>query len=93
MAVFNRNFNVGDLEDVVTRFKAGASADVADSMPSEDYVRLVRQIEGLDQAVAKIAPSNNAAETAAALEFILEGLHLNKRLNKDKVSGHVQYRG
>jgi magnesium chelatase subunit I len=93
MAVFNRNFNVGDLEDVVTRFKSGASADVADSMPSEDYVRLVRQIEGLDQAVSKIAPSRNPAETAAALEFILEGLHLNKRLNKDKVSGHVQYRG
>ena len=30
VAVFNRNFNVGDLEDVVTRFKAGASADVSD---------------------------------------------------------------
>jgi magnesium chelatase subunit I len=93
MAVFNRNFNVGDLEDVVTRFKAGASADVADSMPSEDYVRLARQIEGLDQAVAKIATDRSAAQSAAAVEFILEGLHLNKRLNKDKVSGHVQYRG
>jgi magnesium chelatase subunit I len=93
MAVFNRNYNAGDLEDVVTRFKAGASADVADSMPSEDYVRLVRQIEGLDQAVAKIAPDRNAAQSAAAVEFILEGLHLNKRLNKDRVSGHVQYRG
>jgi magnesium chelatase subunit I len=93
MAVFNRNYNVGDLEDVVTRFKAGASADVADSMPSEDYVRLVRQIEGLDQAVAKIASDRSAAQAAAAVEFILEGLHLNKRLNKDRVSGHVQYRG
>jgi magnesium chelatase subunit I len=93
VAVFNRNFNVGDLEDVVTRFKAGASADVADSMPSDDYARLTRQIEGLDKAVDKLAPSRKPAETAAAVEFILEGLHLNKRLNKDKVAGRVQYRG
>ena len=34
-----------------------------------------------------------APETAAAVEFILEGLHLNKRLNKDKVGGKSQYRG
>jgi magnesium chelatase subunit I len=93
MAVFNRNFNVGDLEDVVTRFKAGASADVSDTMPSEDYARLARQIDGLDQAAAKIAPSRDPAETAAAMEFILEGLHLNKRLNKDRVAGRSQYRG
>jgi magnesium chelatase subunit I len=93
VAVFNRNFNVGDLEDVVTRFKAGASADVADSMPSDDYARLTRQIEGLDKAVDKLAPNRKPAETAAAVEFILEGLHLNKRLNKDKVAGRVQYRG
>jgi magnesium chelatase subunit I len=93
MAVFNRNFNVSDLDDVVTRFKAGASADVSDLMPSEDYARLGRQIEGLERAAAKIAPSRDPAETAAAVEFILEGLHLNKRLNKDKVAGHIQYRG
>jgi magnesium chelatase subunit I len=31
--------------------------------------------------------------TASVVEFILEGLHLNKRLNKDKVGGKVQYRG
>jgi magnesium chelatase subunit I len=30
---------------------------------------------------------------AAAVEFVLEGLHLNKRLNKDAVSGQARYRG
>ena len=30
---------------------------------------------------------------ASAVEFVLEGLHLNKRLNKDKVRGRAQYRG
>jgi len=30
---------------------------------------------------------------ASAVEFVLEGLHLNKRLNKDKIGGRYQYRG
>lgn len=93
VAVFNRNFTVGELEDVITRFKAGANLEVSDSMPSSDYVRMTRQIEGLERALQKIAPDRNPAQTAAAVEFILEGLHLNKRLNKDRVSGRVQYRG
>ena len=28
-----------------------------------------------------------------AIEFVLEGLHLNKRLNKDRIGGRAQYRG
>jgi magnesium chelatase subunit I len=30
---------------------------------------------------------------ASAAEFVLEGLHLNKRLNRDKIAGRFQYRG
>ncbi len=30
---------------------------------------------------------------AAAVEFILEGLHVNKRLNKSKVEGKIVYQG
>ncbi|MGI8549662.1 MAG: magnesium chelatase [Dehalococcoidia bacterium] len=93
VAVFNRNFNVGELEDVVTRFKAGANVEVSDTMPSQDYLRLTRQVEGLDRAAQKIAGDRSPAQVAAAVEFILEGLHLNKRLNKDRVAGRVQYRG
>jgi magnesium chelatase subunit I len=93
VAVFNRNFNIGELEDVVTRFKSGYQLDVSDQMPSNEYVKVAKQIEGLDKAVTKVGATGNPALTAAAVEFILEGLHLNKRLNKDKVAGRVQYRG
>ncbi len=93
LAVFNRRCNVVDLEDVVARFKAGLSVEVSDVQPSKDYVKVVRQVEGLDRAVAKLQPGENVAAIAAAVEFILEGLHLNKRLNKDKVAGRAQYRG
>lgn len=93
VAVFNRHFNVVDLEEVVTKFKSGSSVEVADTLPSKDYVKIVKQVDGLDRAVAKLEPGENVALIAAAVEFVLEGLHLNKRLNKDKVSGKTQYRG
>ncbi|MGD9891646.1 MAG: magnesium chelatase [Dehalococcoidia bacterium] len=92
VAVFNRNFNVGELEEVVARFKSGISVEVSDSLPSAEYARIVRQVDGLDRAVQKLGGGSPAQE-AAAVEFVLEGLHLNKRLNKDRVSGKAQYRG
>ncbi|MCZ2109877.1 MAG: AAA family ATPase [Dehalococcoidia bacterium] len=93
VAVFNRHYNLGELEQVVNRFKSGVAVEVGDMVPSETYVKLAQQIEGLWPAVQKAGAGTNPAETAAAVEFILEGLHLNKRLNKDKVAGKAQYRG
>jgi magnesium chelatase subunit I len=93
VAVFNRYFNVVDLEDVVTRFKAGLATEVSDQMPSASYVQLMKSIDGMSAAVAKLNPGENPAQIASATEFILEGLHLNKRLNKDRVGGKAHYRG
>ena len=93
VAVFNRNLNVVDLEDIVTQFKAGLSVEVSDLLPSKEYVKMVKKIDGLDRAVAKLKPGENLAVIASAVEFVLEGLHLNKRLNKDKVGGRTKYRG
>ena len=93
LAVFNRYFSVSDFEDVVTRFKSGISTEVGDMMPSGNYDRVVKQVEGLSAHVAKVEPKASPAVQASIVEFILEGLHLNKRLNKDKVGGKLQYRG
>jgi magnesium chelatase subunit I len=93
VAVFNRTFNLGELEPPVNRFKAGLAVEVGDMTPSAQYARLAQQIEGLANAVDKVGARGSEGETAAAVEFILEGLHLNKRLNKDRVGGKTQYRG
>ncbi len=93
VAVFNRHFNVVDLEDIVTKFKAGQSVEVGDQMSSNAYVSLMKAVDGLPRAVATLDTGENPALVASAIEFILEGLHLNKRLNKDRVSGRTQYRG
>jgi magnesium chelatase subunit I len=92
VAVFNRYYNLGELEQVVNRFKSGVAVEVGDMTPSSEYSGLIQQVEGMSEAVAKVS-ATSPAEIAAATEFLLEGLHLNKRLNKDKVGGKVQYRG
>ena len=93
VAVFNRRANLSDLEPVVQAFKAGLSVDTGESLPAKDYQRLIKDVDGLSAALAAITRQRNPAVRAAAVEFILEGLHLNKRLNKDQVSGQARYRG
>ena len=93
VAVFNRYFSIMELEEVVTRFKGGASVEVSDLLPSLAYAKMMKEIDGMERAVRKVTSEDAPALIASAVEFILEGLHLNKRLNKDKVGGRVQYRG
>jgi magnesium chelatase subunit I len=93
LAVFNRYYSVSDFDEIVTRFKAGISIEVGDMMPSANYEKVVKDIDGLAEQVAKAEPKASPAVTASVVEFILEGLHLNKRLNKDRVGAAVQYRG
>ena len=92
VAVFNRLYNLADLEPIVTRFKAGISVEVGEMTSSEDYRGLLNTIEGLDEAL-QVVEAGSPGEVAAGTEFILEGLHLNKRLNKDRVGAKIQYRG
>jgi magnesium chelatase subunit I len=93
LAVFNRHFNVVELDEVVARFKDGLSVEVSDTLPSAAYVKMARGLPGLERAVGRVCPEATPALVASAVEFVLEGLHLNKRLNKDKVAGRIHYRG
>jgi magnesium chelatase subunit I len=93
LAVFNHYFSLGELEPIVAKFKAGYAVEVSDMTPSADYVKLLKDTEGLDVALEKLGVKGSGPYTASAVEFVLEGLHLNKRLNKDKVGGKFQYRG
>ena len=91
--VFNRYFTLPDLEPVVARFDKGFTLEVAETMGSGDYQRAVGQVPGLGDAVKKLVADPEQAVVASAVEFVLEGLHLNRKLNKDKVTGRAQYRG
>jgi magnesium chelatase subunit I len=92
LAVFNRYFSIGELERVVSRFRGGMVVEVSDLAPAEAYQAIAHQLEGLQEAARKLDCHHNPQLLAAAVEFVLEGLHLSKRLNKERLAGRVQYR-
>jgi magnesium chelatase subunit I len=90
--VFKRTFAEPELADVVKAFEGGLTVQASDVMPSADYVKQVAELRGLRTAATKLGATEPAA-IAAAIEFVLEGLHLMKKLNKDVQAGGFRYRG
>jgi magnesium chelatase subunit I len=90
-AVFARYFTVQDFEELLTRFHNGMNLQVSDDMPSMEYVHKVSEIKALKQAMTKLGAQGNPAVVASAVEFVLEGLHLSRRLNKDRGPEGVRY--
>src|SRR2546430_1706359 len=90
--VFNRSFSSGELEAVVAAFQGGFGIDVADTMPSAEYMRQIAEVRALQPALKKLG-AGDPASTAAALEFVLEGLHLSRKLDRKSTrlnSSHSQ---
>jgi magnesium chelatase subunit I len=94
VAVFNRVCADATVEPVIEAFKTGISVETGEVQPAEDYLKLAKQVDGLEVAIHEVVGEDTRpAVQASAIEFVLEGLHLNKRLNKDTASGHSLYRG
>ncbi|MBI1846725.1 MAG: magnesium chelatase [Candidatus Rokubacteria bacterium] len=89
--VFNRCFTAAELEPVVAAFQNGLHVAVSDSMPSEDYLKQAAQVPPLTVAARKLEALQPAA-VASAVEFVLEGLHLSRKLNKATQAGRTLYR-
>jgi len=90
--VFNRYFLVQEFDELLRSFENGTTLEVSDDMPSMEYAQQAFRINGLKTAVAKLGAQGNPAMIASATEFILEGLHLNRKLNKDRTAGRARYR-
>ena len=52
---------------------------------------IIKKIDGLAEAVEQLVPGANTASRASAVEFILDGLHINQMLNKNRVGGRITY--
>lgn len=92
LSVFNRYFRAEDLESIVKPFNDGFSVETSDSMSAKSYMRYFKEIPGLIKIVKKVTKDEAPEMQASIMEFVFEGLHLNKRLNKTKVEGKTVYR-
>jgi magnesium chelatase subunit I len=90
--VFRQYFDVTEFDQLVAGFEKGLNVQVAATQPSMEYVTQLARVGGLRVAVDKLKGHGSPASVASAVEFILEGLHLNKRLNKDEIAGQTRYR-
>ena len=92
LKVWDKYLKVEGLKKVTEHFEAGWGVEVSDRMRAEEYLEGIRQIPGLREAVAELGPFESPGLMAAAIEFVLEGLHLHQKLNKDRAGGRYTYR-
>jgi magnesium chelatase subunit I len=90
--VFNRHFALHEFDELIANFENGLKVEVGDTMPSLEYVRQAAEVGGFTPAIKKLGGQGNPAVIASDIEFVLEGLHLNRKLNKDRTSGRQRYR-
>jgi magnesium chelatase subunit I len=94
---FGRQVDIDDLDDVIVAFEDGLVIETGDRVPSREYVRWMREVPGLPEAVRRLGAydvtdgAEEPAVVASAVEFLLEGLHLSRRINKDRVGAGIRY--
>lgn len=94
LTVFRRLIAGENLAAVVDGFDDGSIVSAGDDMPDEHYRSLLEKIPALQAPVGVLLGDvRSDASVASAIEFVLEGLHLANRLNKDHRGGRADYRG
>jgi len=91
--VFGKHFRSEDFVSFLQNFTSGRSLEVSDTMPTAVYGQKVRGMGGIHETLQRLEVLESPAMTASALEFVLEGLHLNKKLNKKMLEGEISYWG
>src|SRR5437879_3047006 len=91
-AVFSRHFSAAQFDGIVARFEDGAMLELGEGIPARPYTRAIGELPEVATALKKLSLAGRPEVRASVIEFLLEGLHLNKRLNKDEVEGRAVYR-
>ncbi len=83
--VFDRSVDLAALEGVIDAFSGRRQVEVGEALPSSHYDAMLAEIPALAGAIAPLLPEATPGLRAAAVELILEGLHLHKLLNKHRL--------
>jgi len=94
LTVYKQRVTPDQVRDVIAAFDEGVVAHTGEDIASADEVALLESVPALRAPVSALAGADQSpAALAAAVEFVLEGLHLSKRLNKDASGSRATYRG
>jgi magnesium chelatase subunit I len=93
LTVFRDRLPIERLRTVLEAFDGGEVVHTGDDVAAVDEAALVESIPALREPVLELTGGDESpAAIASAVEFVLEGLHLSKRLNKDALGGKATYR-
>jgi magnesium chelatase subunit I len=99
--LFEAHFDVKHFRPLVEWFESGHTFTVGDKVPSSEYVKRLNEVSFLKQEVfqflkravpKEVQQQAPEALAASAAEFILEGLHVENRLNKNRKGGEVVFK-
>ena len=99
--LFEASFEIKQFRGLVEWFEGGKTLLTGDRISSAEYVKKLSELPVLKNAAMKfmdrsdLQPMRSEAEAAllaSVAEFILEGLHVQNRLNKSAKGGETTYR-
>jgi magnesium chelatase subunit I len=91
--VFRRHLDSSDFTELVERFDGGHTFEISDRRAALEYAEEAGQFPEVGAALQRLKVKPGPATIASAFEFILEGLHLGKRLNKSHIQSGAVYGG
>ncbi len=90
---FSEHVLLEEAPAIIEAFRAEVVVHTGDDLPDRDYLAVLAAMPALEAPVQRVAgPNASDGELAAAVEFILEGLYLTKRLAKDAAGARALYR-
>ena len=80
-----------DTRPIVEWFDLGGALPLGDTMAAEEVIALTRGVNGLRDLVerAGVRPGATAPEVASAIDFVLEGLHSQKKIGRTDERGYT----
>jgi magnesium chelatase subunit I len=90
-SVFTGMFEGADTRTVVEWFDLGGSLQLTDTTPAAEVITQTRALQGLSDLVVRAgAPAGAAAPVvASAIDFVLEGLHAQKKISRSDERGYA----
>ena len=93
LQVFKRRVSGDKTKELITAFESGTVVSTGEDVSSSELFGFAQKVPELQQLALSLLDGNESpASVASAVEFVLEGLHLAKRLNKDSAGARATYR-
>ena len=78
-------------QKVLGWFSKGNTLDLGPEMPFDAYAKALDAVDGLKEVVDQHTSPSGPAETASTMEFVIEALHQQSLVGKDRVEAQASY--